>query len=119
MCPLVEDGHNYGVVGGVGAADVGVVMEKRIALRELGVEIFHRAADEARAEDVHRQPLGRGDQVVLGGDERAREVARDERGGAGGADQGVGHFAGDAVEAVGHDQELDGVEVRGGAWGAV
>ena len=41
------------------------------------------------------------------------EVAGHQGGGAGRAHQGVGHLAGDPVETVGHDEELDGVERHG------
>ena len=105
-----EDGDEDGVVGGVGVAEVGVVVEEGVAFFEVGVEVGHGFAEEAGAVDVAGDAFGGGEELVLGVGDGGGEVAGDEGGGAGGADEGVGHLTGDAVDAVGHDQQLHGVD---------
>ena len=103
------------MVGGVGVAQVGVVVEEGVALLEVGVQVGHRFAEQAGAVDVDGAAVGSGEELVLGGGEGAGEVAGGELGGAAGADQGFGHLADDAVDAVGHDEQLD--RVHGGSLG--
>ena len=106
---FVEDGDDDGVVGGMGVAEVGVVVEEGVALLEVGVEVGHGLAEEAGAVDVDGSPLRSGEELVLCGGDGGGEVTGDEGRGAGRADEGIGHLAGDAVDAVGHDEQLDGV----------
>ena len=89
----------------------GSLCRKASPSREVGVEVGHRLGQVLHAEHVHRQALGGGEQPVVAGDERAREVARhveDRR--AAGAQQRVLHLAHDAVEAVGDHRQQDGIE---------
>ena len=82
-CPLDEDGDHDRVVGRVGVAEVGIVVEEGVALLEVGVQVGHRLAEEAGAEDVDGDALGRGEELVVGVGDRAGEVAGDEGGGSG------------------------------------
>ena len=106
-----DDGDEDRVVGRVRVAEVRVVVEEGIAACEVVVQLGHRLGQVLRAHDVHRQPLGGGEQLVVGRHERAREVARlvDDRR-ARRAQERVRHLAADAVEAVGDDCEQDRVE---------
>ena len=117
VCAFEENGHQDGVVGGVGVSEVGVVVEEGVALLEVGVQVGHRFAEEAGSVDVAGDALGRGEELVVGVGDGGGEVAGDEGGGAGGAYEGVGHLAGDAVDAVGHDEHL--YRIHGGVSGGM
>ena len=96
---------------GMGVAEVGVVVQEGVALRQIVVQVGHRLGEELHPDHVHRQPLGGGEQPVVGGDQRAREVARHvEHGRAAAAQQRVLHLAHDRVEPVRDDREQHGVE---------
>ncbi len=98
---LDEDGDQDRVVGGVGVAEDRVVVEKGIALAEIGVKLAHRAGLQPGAEDMHLQTLRGSEELVVRGDDRAGEVARHvEDRGAAGAEEGVGHLPDDRFEAV-------------------
>ena len=106
---FVEDGDDDGVVGGMGVAEVGVVVEEGVCplgSRGGGRPWFGRGGRSRRR---GREPLRSGEELVLCGGDGGGEVAGDESRGAGRADERVGHLAGDAVDAVGHDEQLDGV----------
>ena len=99
------------MVGGMGVAEVGVVVEEGVALLQIVVQVGHRLGEELHPDHVHGQALGGGKQPAVGGDQRAREVARHvEHGGAAAAQERVLHLAHDRVEAVRDDREQHGVE---------
>ena len=111
VLPIDEDGDQDGVVGRVRVAEVGVVVQERVALGEIVVELRHGLREVLRAHDVHGQALGGGEQLVVGGDDGAGEVARlVDDGGARGAQERVRHLAADAVEPVGDHRQPDRVE---------
>ena len=101
-----EDRHQHRVVGGMGVAEVGVVVQEGVAFGEIVVQLGHRARLQVRAEDVDRQSLRRRQQLVVAGADRAREVTRHgDHGRARGPEQRVRHLAHDAVEPVGEHRE--------------
>ena len=110
----IEDRYQDRPVGRVGVAEVGIIVQKGVALFEVGVHLLHGLAEEAGTVDVHRAALGRREELMPGGGEGAGEITRGERPRPGGADQGVGHLTGDAVDTVRHDKKLHRVEGGGG-----
>ena len=117
LAAFIDDGHEDGVVGGVGAAVVGRVVEEGVATFELGVELLHGLGHEVRAaEDVDGEALLSGEEFAVAGDDAAREVfGAVEDAGTASAQEGVAHFARDAFKAVVDDGELGAVEGWGGA----
>ena len=112
MAAVDEHRHQQRVVGGVRVAAQRIVVQERVARREVGVQLAHRARLQSGAEHVRLQPLGRGQQLVVGGHDAAREVARHvEHRAATGAEQRVRHLADDHVEAVGEHRGEDGAEL--------
>ncbi len=110
-----EDRHEDRVVGRVRVAEIGVVVQERVALLEPRMELRHRLGQELHADDVDRKPLGRSQQLVLGGDERAREVAGHvEHRRAPRAQQRVRHLPADAVEAVREHRQQHRIELLPG-----
>ena len=56
---------------------IGVVVEKGVALADIALVILaHVRALQMRAEDMHRQPFGGRQKLVVARDDAAREVAR-------------------------------------------
>ena len=111
-----EHGHQDRVVGRVRVAQHRVVVQERVALAQVGVQRAHRARLQAGAEHVHLQALGGGEQLVVGGDDRAGEVARHVQDrGAPGPEQRVGHLPHDRFEAVGEDRHQRRVELARGS----
>ena len=97
-----EHRHQDRVVGAVSVAEIDVVVQKGVALGEIRVQIAHRLGQELRPEDVYRQSLGGGQQLILAGHQRAGKVSRHvEHRGATRAQQRVGHLTADTIEAVG------------------
>ena len=103
-----KDRHHEGMVGGVGIAAIGIVVEVGVAFANVaGMKLRHAGALQMAAEDMHRQPLGRCQQAVIAGDNAAREIAcagnhrRARR-----LEQRIGHFPDDAVQPVGDDRGL-------------
>ena len=120
MLAVDEHRHQDRDVGGVGVAEVGVVVDERVALGQVvAVKLAHRRGLQPGAEDVHLKALGGGEQLIVGGDDRAREVAGHvEDGRAPGAKQRVGHLADDRLEPVGEHREqhrVDAAHPRGSA----
>ena len=117
-----EDRDQDRVVGGVGVAEHRVVVQEGVALAQVRVQLAHRARLQPGAEHVHLQALGGGEELVVGGDDRAGEVPRHvEDRGATGAEERVGHLAHDRFEAVRehrHQRRVELVHGLGGAAGA-
>jgi len=114
---LAEDRHHDRVVARVRIRLIGIVVEVGVALAHLRVGASDRRRLQVGAEDVDRHPLRRRQQLVVGGGDRAGEVARDrDHRRVAGPQQRPGHVADDRVEAVGEDGEQGGVEdaVAGG-----
>jgi hypothetical protein len=113
MLALVEHRHHVGVVGGMGVAAVGIVVEIGVTAADVvAVVLAHIGRLDVAAEDVHRQAFGRGEQLVVARHEAAGEIAGGgDHGGPRGAQQCVGHLAHDAVEAVRHHGHEHGIEV--------
>ena len=112
MLAINEDRHQEGVVGRMGVAAIGIVVEIGVAFADVARVIAgHILPLQMGAEDVDRQSFGRGEKLIVAGEDAAREVARarDDRR-TGRAQQRVGHFAHDAVEPVGNDRHHHGVE---------
>ena len=116
-----EHRHQEGVVGRMGVAAVGVVVEIRIALADVARMIAaHVLALQVGAEDVHRQAFGRCEQMIVAGEDAAGEIAgagNDRR--ARRAQQRIGHLAHDAVEPIGdhgHDHGVEWVVARLAGW---
>ncbi len=106
MLAVDEDRDQDRVVGCVGVAEDRIVVKKGVALAEIRVELAHRAGLKPGAEDVHLQALGGCEELVVGGDDRAGEVARHvEDRGAAGTEEGVGHLPDDRFEPVREDGE--------------
>ena len=106
-----EHRHERRVIRRVRVAEIGIVVEEGIALLQVRMQLQHRLALKVDAEDVHRQALGRIEQIAVAGQDRARKIARHaDDGGARGQDHGVGHLARDRLHAVRHDGELHGIE---------
>jgi hypothetical protein len=51
---FVEDGHEHDEVGGVRVPQIRVVVQERVALGEIVVQVGQRAAEQVRPEHVHR-----------------------------------------------------------------
>ena len=119
MLALPEHRHHVGVVGGMGVAAIGVIVEIGIAAADVAFMVTaHVGGLDMAAEDVDRKSLSRCEQLVVAGDETAGEIARrrnDRRPRC--AQQRVGHLADDTIEAVGHHRHQDGIEA--GVWIAV
>ena len=64
MLAFEEDGDQDGVVGWVGVAEVGVVVEEGVALFEVGVVVGHGLAEEARTVDVAWDAFRGGEELV-------------------------------------------------------
>ena len=121
VLPLVEDRDEDRVIGRVRVPEIRVVVEERVALRDLRVQLGHRLREELHPDDVDRQALRRRKELVLGRDERAGEVSRHvENGRAPGPQERVRHLAADAVQAVRKHGQQNGVEglTGGGRHGA-
>ena len=111
-----EDRNEDDVVGRVGVAEVRIVVQERVALPDVVMQLGDGFGQELHANDVHRQPLGGGEEPVVAGDQRAREVARHvEHRRASRAQQRVFHLAHDGVETVGDDGEQDWIETHDAA----
>ena len=109
-----EDRHQHRVIGRVGIAEIGVVVEERVALGEIVVQFGHGPCLQVRAEDMDRQTLRRRQELVVGGADRAREIPRHgDHGRARCLEQRVRHLAHDAVEPVGEHREKDRVQRLG------
>ena len=108
---LVDHRHQDGVIGRVRAAVIGRVVQESVAPREIGVKLLHRGRHQIwPAQHVDRQALGGRQQVAVGGDNAAREVARRvEHARAPGTEERVGHLAADGLEALVEDRKLDAV----------
>ena len=109
------------MVGRVGVAQVGVVVEEGVALAEVRVDLRHRLAQELHADHVHRQPFRGGEQLLVGGHDGAGEVARHvEHRRPPRPEQRVRHLAADRVQPVRHHGEQDRIELslryRAHAW---
>ena len=111
---IVEDRHQDRVVGGVRVAVVGRIMQEGVARLDVGVELHHRPGHQVgAAQHVDRVAVGGGQQIAVGGHERAGEVARRvDHARARRAQQRVRHLAGHALEALLHDRELDPVDLE-------
>jgi hypothetical protein len=108
---LLEHGHEHDVVGRVRVAEVRIVVEVRVPVSDVVVMVGHRRAEERRAEDVNRQPLGRRQQLVVAGHDRATEVARHvDHAASARPQERVLHLAHDPVQAVRDHGEQDRVE---------
>ena len=112
---VVDDRHEDRVVGRMGAAVIGRVVEIGVAALQHRMVVGHRPAhDLGAAEHVDRQAVGGGEQFVPGRQDDAGEVAGDgEDARPPGAVEGVGHLAGDAFEAGGEHRHLDTADRRG------
>jgi hypothetical protein len=115
MLAADEDRHQESVVGRMGVAAVRIVVEIRIALADIALVVSaHILALQMGAENVHRQALGRGKQLIVAREDAAREIPgaryhrRTRR-----AQQRVGHLANDAVEPVGDDGHHHRIESIG------
>jgi len=64
-----EHGDENRVVGGVRVAVVGVVVQERVPLDKIRVQIGHRLGEELHAGYVHRQTLGGCEQAVVARDQ--------------------------------------------------
>ena len=79
----------------------GSLWRKASPSADVVVEVGRRLGQELHADHVHRQALGGREQAVVGGDQRAGEVAGHVQDGrAAGAQQRVLHLAHDRVEPV-------------------
>ena len=109
---VVHHRREDGVVGGVGAAVVGRVVEVGVAPLEVRVKRLHRLAHHVgAAQDVDRQALVDREQPVLGGHDAAGEVARAvEHARAPGAEQRVGHLGADGLHPLVDDRHLHAIE---------
>ena len=76
MLALDEDRHEDRVISWMRVADVRIVVQEGVAVGEVGVQLGHRLGQELGTDDVHREALGRCQQLVVGRDQRAREIAR-------------------------------------------
>ena len=112
---VVEHRHEDAHVRRVGVAVVGRVVHEGIALAELRVKLLHALRHQVgAAEHVHGDALGEAEELVVGGDDAAREVAagvEDHR--APGADQRVGHGPHDRGEAARKHRQVDRIERLG------
>jgi hypothetical protein len=68
---VVEDRDEDRVVGRVCVAEVGVVVQEGVALPDVVVQLRHRLRQELHPDHMDWQPLRRGEQLVVGSDERA------------------------------------------------
>ena len=109
---VVHHRHERRVIGGVGAAVIGRVVEVGVALLEVRVKRLHRLAHHVgAAQDVNRQALVDCEQPVLGRYDAAGEVARAvEHAGAPGAQQRVRHLRADGLHPLVDDRHLYAVE---------
>ena len=115
MLAADEDRHQEGMVSRMSVAAVGVVVEIRVALADVALVIAaHILALQMGAENVHRQALGRGKQLIVAGENAAGEIPRARyHGRTRGAQQRVGHLTNDAVEPVGDDGHHHRIESVG------
>ena len=99
---IVDDRHQDRMIGRVRAAVVGRIVQEGIAALQLADGCRSSSGHDVRAaQDVDRQALGGGEQLVIGGQHDAGEVMRDgEDARAAGAEERVRHLPGDAVEAA-------------------
>ena len=94
-----EHRHQDGVIGRVGVAEVGVVVEEGVALPQLRMKRAHGPRLQVAAEDVHGQALCGGDQAVVMGEQRAGKIlGRSDDAGARRAEQRVRHLAHDGFD---------------------
>ena len=107
MLALEEHRHQEAVIRRMRVAGVGVVVQEGVTLGEVGVVLGHGARLVVDAEDMDRQALGAGQQLAVARHDGAGKVAGAvDDGRSAGAQQRVGHFAHDAVDAVGdHGRE--------------
>ena len=109
---LEEDRGEDRVVGVVGVAVVGIVVEERVAFADHGMEALHRLCQVLTADDVDRKALGAGQELIAGRDDRTREVARSvQERRAARPQERVRHLAHDRVEPLRQDGEQDRIEV--------
>ena len=111
VLPLVEHGHQDGVIGRMRVAEIGVVVQVRIALGIVGMQVLHRLGLDVGAPDVDGEALGHGEHLIVRRDDRTREVARHaDDGGPRRQQHGVGHLAADRVHAVRHHRQQNRVD---------
>ena len=104
---LVENRNEDDVIGGVGVAVVGGVVQERVARPQVGVHLDHRLAERVCAHHVDGKALRVDEQVVGAGRDAAGEVARAvQDAGASGSKQRVAHLARDTFEARRKDGQL-------------
>ena len=108
---VVDHRHQDRVIGRMGAAVIGRVVQEGVAPLEVGVKLLHRGRHQiGAAQHVDRQALGGRQHVAVGGDDAAGEVARCiEHARAPGAEERVGHLAADGLEALVQDRQLNAV----------
>ena len=112
MLVIDEHRHQKCVVGRMGVAAIRIVVEISIAFANVARVIARQVlALQVGAEDMHRQPFGRGEELIVAGEDAAGEIARARNHRrARRAQKRIGHFAHDAVEPVGDDGHHHRVE---------
>ena len=100
------------MVGRMGTAVIGRIVQERITALQDGVKLQHRCGHQiGPAQNVNRQAFGGGEQMVVGGDDAARKIARRvEHAGASGVEQGVGHLAAHAFETLVENRQLHAIQ---------
>ena len=93
-------------------AVIGGVVEVGIAPTEVGMYLGHVAGDQiGPGHHVDRQALGGDEELVVGGDDAAGEVAGiGDDAGASGPEESVRHLADDALHPVGEDGKLHTID---------
>ena len=69
---IVQHRHQDRMVGRMGTAVIGRIVQERIAALQDGVKLLHRCGHQiGPAQNVNRQAFGGGEQMVVGGDDAA------------------------------------------------
>src|ERR1700722_12973489 len=111
----VDDRHKDGVVGGVGIAVIGRIVQKGVPAMQLWMELLHRPGEEiGAAQDMDGITFGSRHQFVRRSDDAAGEIPRGvEHAGASRAQQGIGHLAHDVLETLVENRKPHTVEPAG------
>jgi hypothetical protein len=77
MLAVDEHRHQKRVVGRMGVAAIRIVVEISVAFADIARMVpGHVLALQVGAEDMHRQPFGRGEKLIVAGEDAAGEVTR-------------------------------------------
>jgi hypothetical protein len=88
-------------------------VQEGIAFGKVRVRLLHAPGLVMDAENMDRQSFGAGEELVVAGTDRAREIARAvDDGRPRSAEQGVRHLADNSVDAIGDDRGENGVDAR-------